>query len=146
VDYTELAKELLEKMHTLSKLRFPPKTINELIHGEIFVLKYIAYQTNGVIPSEISHEMNVTSARIATALNSLENKGLIIREIDKKDRRKIIVKITQKGEELTEKHWQSAVEEVAKMLNLLGEHDTREFIRILGRFAELTNQPESEQL
>ena len=53
-----------------------------------FVLTYISKHGGSVIPSEISNEMGISTARIAAALGSLESKGLITRRIDERDRRR----------------------------------------------------------
>ena len=136
MDYTALAAELLGSMQALHKAR-PQKHINDSLQGEAFVLRYIALHSGEVLPGEISSEMEVSSARIAAALNSLESKGLITRQIDLSDRRKILVGITPEGKALAEQQEQSVVEGAAKMLAQLGEYDAREYIRIMGRLAEI---------
>ena len=135
MDYAELAETLIKKMHAFHKAR-SQKSIFGALQGEAFVLKYISLRDEGVLPGEISNEMDVSSARVAAALNKLEDKGFITRKIDKNDRRKILVEITQEGRRLAEKHQKVIVEEVADMLRYLGEDDAREYIRILGRLAE----------
>ena len=111
--------------------------IYEAMHGEAFVLRYIMLQEGDVLPGEIGGEMGVSSARIATALNSLESKGLITRQIDLNDRRRILVRITPEGRAFAEEQEQAVVEGTAKMLALLGEHDAKEHVRIMGRMAEI---------
>jgi DNA-binding MarR family transcriptional regulator len=90
-----------------------------------------------VQPGEISHEMNVSTARIATALNSLEKKGFISRQIDTNNRRNILVGITQAGKESAEEHRKKALKNLAEMLALLGEHDAKEHVRITKKLAKL---------
>ena len=141
MDYPALARQLLDSMQALHKFR-PQKHINEAMQGEAFVLRFI--MTNdahegGVLPGEISGEMGVSSARVAAALNSLEGKGLITRQIDLSDRRKILVKITGEGKALAQQQQQNVVAGAAKMLTLLGEHDAREYVRITGRLAEIAS-------
>lgn len=136
MDYVELATEFLAKMSGLQRAKFN-KSINETVQGEGFVLAYIALQGGDVLPSEIGHKMGVSTARVAMALNSLEKKGLITRKIDVRDRRKILVGLTLEGKFLAEKNYRTAVDAVAKMLVLLGEHDAREYVRITARLVEL---------
>ncbi|MGL6201701.1 MAG: MarR family winged helix-turn-helix transcriptional regulator [Lachnospiraceae bacterium] len=136
MDYTELALELHDNMQSLRTER-SQRQINESMHGEAFVLHYIACHGEAVLPSEISDEMNVSSARIAQTLNSMENKGLITRQIDVNDRRKILVNITREGKKLAEKHHKSVLKDIAKMLSMLGEHDAREYVRITGKLAKV---------
>ncbi len=137
MDYTKLAIEFLEKMDMFRKAK-TQKNITEALQGEMFVLHYIFHKGGEVLPGEISNEMGVSSARIATALNSLEKKGLITRQIDTSDRRRIIVRFTEKGENFAVKHQQAVVKYTVEMLSLLGEHDAKEYVRITGRLAEAT--------
>lgn len=135
MDYTSLAREFMGIMFQLRK-RSTQKMLSESMHGEIFVLNYISGHAGNVIPSEISNELGVSTARVAATLNSLESKGLITRKIDVSDRRRILVEMTPAGKEQVEKHFQMVMETTANMLRYLGEHDAKEYIRIMGRLAE----------
>lgn len=136
MDYSELAADLLNGIKSLHKVK-SQKNINEAMQGETFVLNYIASRGIEVLPGEIGHEMDVSSARIATALNSLEQKGLITRRIDTNDRRRILVGITPKGKEYAEDHRQTVLRVAAQMLELLGKHDAKEYVRIMRKLAEI---------
>jgi len=136
VDQTELAKAFLDNMHRFRKLGHQ-KTIDETMRGEAFVVMYLSKRGGSVLPGEISGEMDISSARIAAVLNALENKGCVTRRIDRDDRRKILVDLTPAGRELAEKHERGAMEDATRMLDALGEHDAREFVRILGKLAGL---------
>ena len=136
MDYPALATQLLDSMQALHKFK-PQKHLNEAMQGEAFVLRYITMQNGDVLPGEISSEMGVSSARIAVALNSLEGKGLLTRQIDLNDRRKILVSITQDGRALAEKQERAVVENIANMLALLGEEDAKEYIRLMSKLVTI---------
>lgn len=136
MDYIELATKFLQNMQLLHKSR-PQKKITESMQGEIFVLHYLFHQGDDVVPGEISNIMNISSARTAAALNSLERKGFIIRDIDKNDRRRILIRLTEEGRDSAQKHQQELIQNTVKMLRLLGDDDAREYIRITGKLAEL---------
>jgi DNA-binding MarR family transcriptional regulator len=136
VDYTALAIEFLGKAQLLMKDRLN-KPIDEAVQGEGFVLQFIALRNGCVFPGEIGHAMCVSTARVATALNSLEKKGLVTRQIDVSDRRKILVKITSEGKLLAERNYRNAVDVIVKRFSLLGEHDAKEYVRITGRLVEM---------
>ena len=91
---------------------------------------------DAVIPKEISNAVGVSPARVAAVLGNLENKGLITREIDANDRRKIIVKMTLKGQNVLEKNKQEFLHKTATLLSLLGEYDAKEYVRIMGRLTD----------
>jgi len=136
VDYPNLAMELLEKMQSLRRAR-PQRNITEALQGEAFVLHYIANHSPEVLPSEIGHEMDVSSARIAQTLNRIEEKGWITRQIDINDRRRILVRLTPEGKAAAENHRRIVLGIAAKMLSLLGEDDATEYVRITGKLADL---------
>ncbi|HHX12372.1 MAG TPA: MarR family transcriptional regulator, partial [Clostridiales bacterium] len=86
MDYTQLAYEFMETMNQI-KIRNMHKQFNESMHGEIFTLYFISQHEGNVIPSDISNEIGISTARVAATLNSLEKKGMVTREIDPSDRR-----------------------------------------------------------
>ncbi len=144
MNYNELAAEFLHKMRVLRKVT-SHRNISEALQGEAFVLRFIHCHKGDVLPSEISNEMEVSSARVAAALNSLENKGLITRQIDPSDRRKILVRLTAKGREVAERHYREVIADTANLLQQLGEQDAKEYVRLVGRLGEIA-LPQKELL
>lgn len=136
MNYKKLAEKYLDSMGKLNKYH-SHKKINEALHGEVTVLQYIYRSKTEVTPSRIGNDIGVSSARIAATLNSLESKGLIIREISLNDRRHILVKLTEEGEKEAKKRHQKIIEHIAKVLNLLGEEDASEYVRILDKLTKL---------
>lgn len=136
MDYSRLAVEFLEQMYSFRKIK-PLKSIDESLQGEIFAINYIAIHGDDVLPGEISNDMDVSSARVAQTLNNLEKKGLITRRIDPNDRRKILVTLTPEGKTFSEMHRKHILETVVKMLEMLGEDDAREFVRIMARLVKI---------
>lgn len=136
MDYTGLAKQFLHSTYRFRTLG-NQKKVDETMQGETFALLYILKQGGIVLPSEISNEMSVSSARVAAILNNLENKGYITRQIDKSDRRKILVELTRKGVRRAEKQNQMVISITARMLELLGQHDAKELVRIMGKLVKL---------
>jgi DNA-binding MarR family transcriptional regulator len=133
----DLAKQFLNSLFLIKKHGFRKK-ITENMQGEILAILYIFEHKDIVLPSEMSNEMNISSARVAAMLNSLENKELVTRQIDKTDRRKILVSLTEKGQELAKKHSQQVENHAAQMLELLGEHDAMELVRITEKLVRLS--------
>lgn len=133
MDYKDLADEYLKVMYSIRNSN-AQKQIDESLNGENFVLFYIFEHKGNVIPSDVSKAMGSTTARIATILNSLEKKGLILRTIDAEDRRRIIINLTDTGKEYVHEQNQKRIEFITNMLKYLGEHDAKEYIRIMKKF------------
>ena len=108
--------------------------------GELFILKYLYYKSEAVIPSEISEKMHISTARISAALGSLEKKGQIHREIDTTNRRNILVTITEEGRERICSNLQQLREGMISIFTEMGEEDAAEFVRLTKRFLEISRQ------
>jgi len=141
LDYSGLAVDMLEQMRYLHGVG-PQKSIDDVLQGETFVLLCIAHHGGETLPGAISAEMNVSSARIAQALNSTEKKGWITRKIDPCDRRRILVALTPAGNGVVEERMQMMHDLARKMLERLGKDDAKEYVRILGRLVDIfRNEP-----
>lgn len=144
MDYLDLAKQFLNSLFQFKK-HGHRKEISENMQGEPLAILFLLERKNITLPSEMSSEMNISSARVAAMLNSLENKELITRQIDTTDRRKIQVSLTDKGKRLAEEHGKKAEDRVAKMLKLLGEHDATELVRITEKLVTLTSKVKEDK-
>ena len=134
LDYTVLAREYMEVLFQMRN-RKASKKITDSMHGEHVMLSYLSHHDGIGIPSEISSELGVSTARIAATLNSLETKGLITRRIDEQDRRRILVELTALGKEKESNHAKRIMGVMVHMLEDLGEHDAVEFLRILKKLS-----------
>jgi len=139
MDYDTLTGEFIRNMQSL-QVAIRKGHIPDNIQGEMFVLIFIKERHGKIIPSDISDAIGVSSARVAAALNSLEKKGLITRRIDSDDRRRIIVELTPEGMVLAEEHKKMQMENIRAMLTLLGEEDSAELVRIIGRLSEVVSK------
>ena len=55
-----------------------------------------------IIQSELSKQVNMGISTVNGIIDRLENKGLIRRQRDAKDRRKVFITVTEEGKKLTE--------------------------------------------
>lgn len=136
MNYRELAEQFFKKSHEMKKIQHH-KMLDECLQGEAFTLLYLREKNGFALPSEISEEMVISSARVASILNNLEKKALITREIDQSDRRKILVKLTKSGRLQVEKDHQLMISQIAAMLECLGEEDAKNFVRITSKIVEI---------
>lgn len=137
MDYKSLAEQFLMNTFEINKQKHQ-QVMDESMKGEHFVLYYLYNLNNNAVPSEISEIMGVSSARIAAVLNKLENKGLITREIDLKDRRRILVKLSTEGNKKAKEQRQLVMDKTIEVLKLLGKEDAKEFVRITSKLANLS--------
>ena len=143
MDYRELAQEL---MKYLLKMPPPPKDAPRLEkdRGELLVIAYLTEFEDGVTPGILAQFGDVSTARIATVLNSLEKKGYITRSVDPEDRRKVLVHITEEGRAYGQKHKEKRLQHLITTLEYLGEEDALQHIRIMKRLTEFHLQNSEE--
>lgn len=137
-NYEELAEIFFDKSYQLKQIGHQQK-IDKCLKGEIFVLLLILNQNGSIMPSELSNFMSISTARVTAILNNLENKKMIEREIDKIDRRKIQVKLTKLGENEAKTHQKKVLENIVDIFRFLGEHDSKELVRITSKLVEIAS-------
>jgi len=107
-----------------------------IMKGENFVLKVLLRSDVPISPSELSIIMNSSKGRISAILKSLEKKGEISREIDKENRRNILVTITDAGREHIIKELMSGYHIMVKSFESMGEADTKEFVKLTQKMVQ----------
>jgi len=136
VYFYALAEQLLELRASQPQLKIEKK-LSKSIQGEIMALNYLSVKGNKAYPKDLSEDLLLTTARIAAILKSLEKQKLITRTPDPDDSRQTIVELTALGCEVVEKHHQEMLKTVAKTLELLGEDDAKEYVRLQKKLLEI---------
>jgi DNA-binding MarR family transcriptional regulator len=76
----------------------------DLIFHEFVVLRNIlniqTEKNTPLYPSDLSDRLNLSRSYVTSVLNSLEKKNLINRTVDLTDRRRILIFITDKGQQI----------------------------------------------
>ena len=129
MDYQSLAGELLRTREELLQVPAQQK-LSRIMRGELFVLNYLYSHDTEVHPTELSRKLSVSTARIASLLNHMEEKQLITRAPDSRDSRQIIVALTETGAQAIRQRRGDVLTYLARMLEALGPEDAREYIRI----------------
>jgi DNA-binding MarR family transcriptional regulator len=79
-------------------------------------------------PSTLSDNLKISRVNVTNALNSLESQGYIERSIDKQDRRKVNVKITQVGKVEIGEVYGRVISYLTNMFKMIGEKLTDDFL------------------
>lgn len=136
--YHEEAKELLSYLIINERIgHLIQGNILEIAKGEMAVLIYLIDEKNGANALDISQRFRVNTSRVAAILNSLSKKNYIERKPDPLDKRKIQVFITSKGRQFGEEKREYVLTCIERMLELLGEEDTREYLRIMKKISTI---------
>ena len=136
--YVNESIAILEKILTSDNFSVFER-ITRVSRGEIFVLKILLFNNGTSTPTEISEAMKSTKGRISAILNSLEKKGFIGREIDKDNRRNIIVTLSDSGRDYVMKELLECYRIVAHVFEDLGEKKKKKFVELTERVFHLMN-------
>ena len=135
MDYNKSAEDIFMNMVRLSK-HVAIKNMGDISKGEMAILGYLHFGHDGATAGELSEVSCVVSSRIAAVLNSLEKKGYAERKPDPRDKRRVLVHITDAGRKMTAKRYEEGVEMVEASLCVLGEEDTIALQRIFRKLVE----------
>lgn len=128
----------------------------DLSHGEYLVLRSVRHSALMISGKEkplkaadLSDLLEVSRPAITRILNSLEQRGLITRNIDKTDRRSINIALTEPGARALEAANRQILGMADRVVTSLGDADADKLIELLGRlsaaFGEMLHESTSEK-
>ena len=136
MELQRLTEELLQTVTSLNRSCIP-QSVQEPLKGENFLLDYLSAQNGCSTPGALREVLGVSAPRTAAMLRALEEKGMLRRSAASPDRRREVVQLTELGRPPTEQMRITLHAHVRCVLEQLGEQDSRELIRLLGRITEI---------
>ena len=124
-----LTEELLLTVTSLNRSSIP-QSVQEHLKGENFLLSYLDEHGGCSTPGVLREVLGVSAPRTAAMLRALEEKGMLRRCADSYDR-------TELGRQTAGQMHTTLCAHVQRVLEQLGEQDSRELIRLLGRITEI---------
>lgn len=110
----------------------------ESLRGENAVLSHLARYTmtaqgQGIHAGDLSDTLSLVPGRMTDILKNLEKKGLIIREKDPDDKRRVLVSITKDGLSYVKNKREQVRVQYSSIYQELGEKDTLKLIELLNK-------------
>lgn len=130
MDYLEKARELVEILPTIAHSH-QKRAVEKVSKGECHILGMLCIHNGELVAGDIARKTNVSTARVAAVIKSLEEKDYVSRVPVEGDRRKTKVIITDKGREVSEELVREAITKTSSFLEYLGPEDAENFIRIV---------------
>lgn len=97
-------------------------------NGETGTLLYMTFIKKETTAKELAEVQGVSLPRMVSILNSLEEKKLINKRIDNKDRRITIITITDKGKKLVLNKKSEAVNKIVEIMKNLSEDEINNYL------------------
>lgn len=134
-------EEFLSLNETLHRVvtNYMMKKLNSTLSVPQIFLLHILRKKGTCTPSSIAQTMGVTSGAITSLTDRLHKQGLIARERNEKDRRVVMITLTDVGQELSQKLEQESIEHLSAIFNKLPEGDIDVLIEIFYRLRDVVN-------
>jgi DNA-binding MarR family transcriptional regulator len=144
-----LKEQLGEAAMRFRKSGMPLHCGRDLHMGELMIMKRIAMYAGdpekNASASDLQNNLYMTKPAVSQILNSLEKKGYISREIDRNDRRRIAVSLTEEGLCTLKDAREQTDRMFDAILSRLGEENIRQLIDLLTRMAEISEELRREK-
>ena len=137
-DREELVDRLIEVLKQ-TYFRNDSLRLESFLQGETKVLSYILNMNREMLPGEIAASLEMTPARIAGVLRSLEKKGYVVRRINENDRRKVIVSITDSGSEFVRNCTARLRGCLSELIEIMGKSASEQLISSLNDFSDASD-------
>ena len=138
------AQKLMQAFMQFNKAHWHRRTILGFRPSEIRVLfcikKGIHADSSGMKISEISKHLQVTAPSITQLTKSLEANGLIERHFDPTDRRIVGIKLTEKGETITQQAANTFTVSMSGLIDYLGEEKSNQLAELLASATRYFNE------
>lgn len=107
--------------------------IEDRYRGMFVMLNLLRDSDGAVVAGDFAKRMGVSTARVASALNTLEGKGFVRRERDETDARRVVIRMTEEGEKALEERKAYINATLAPMLDKLTAEEAETLIRLLAK-------------
>lgn len=118
----------------------------DISRGEFFALNMLHDHrqrypyVQGMYVSELADKTHVTPPAVSRMLKALEQKGLIVRNVDRDDRRNTFIRITDEGEDVREKTMEAVGALFARVFQRMGEEEMHTLLRLSGQFMQIIEE------
>jgi len=110
--------------------------LKELSSIEISILRILTEEPEAM-PTDIARSIGVSKSTLTSAINRLENRAYIKREISPKDRRSFLLTLTEEGKLTQGEHLSFERELYIRLLGLMGNKDeTALFLALAAKIVE----------
>ncbi|MBB6730167.1 MarR family winged helix-turn-helix transcriptional regulator [Cohnella zeiphila] len=137
-----IAMQLMESyfQSQVSGNRMQNRSLYHQKPGEIMVLYYISRNAKddgpGLMVSEISGKLNVTSPTVTHHINSLEAQELVERQADPADRRVVRIRLSEKGKEYIQRINEARLGMFVGLVKHLGEEESLLFTEMMRKASD----------
>jgi DNA-binding MarR family transcriptional regulator len=121
-----------------------PDSKESISMAELVVLKGIKDRVFDSGEITIPNLLYISRAAVSQMMGVMEQKGFIVRDINKANRRKQVLTLTPKGKAAIEAQEQKLMALLAGIIEQFGETKTKQFIKLSNRFMDIIEKLKME--
>lgn len=137
MENSELKLKLIQSLEKIYYMEAFSK-LADFLQGELYLLNFLSLDSDEEYgPSELSDLLHISRPRITATISALKKKKYVHTELDKVDRRRLKVKITDLGRKFVDEKQIEVEGNFDGLIEGIGENDTLELIRIVNLAADV---------
>lgn len=106
------------------------------------ILNEVVNSQEATTMTRIALERNVTKGAVARQLKPLFEQQYLKQEVDKDDRRRVILVVTDSGRAVNRKILSAVNERFSRWVNIFGRNESQQLLDLLSKFDHLIVQPQ----
>lgn len=131
----ESFEEVMSRLQQIMKMHYPGKD-SGLTASQLFILRLLMHSEQAKA-SDIARASGLSPGAVTQVCDELVKEGLVQRTRSQDDRRVVHIQITDEGRAVFQKIRQTRSDKIKLILTRLGDHDAKEFVRIIGRVVDI---------
>ena len=136
---------LMDRLRRMQSARPAPELARREFVALHLLRELCEEKGGGIQMSALARELEVSLPAVSKVVQSLEERGYVLREADPTSRRKTLVRPTEAGEELEKSVDLCNAARAQRIFDRLGEEDTAEFFRICTRLVQIAEEEQKEE-
>lgn len=129
----EQVRRQMAELSTTKNWRNLVDLIDDGYKGIFVMMRIVRDSTHAVTAGDLAKQMNVSTARVASGLNTLQRKGYVRRERLANDGRKVVVQLTGDGEKALCTREERIEKMVLPIMDKLTPQEFEQFFHLLGK-------------
>ncbi len=126
----ELSVDIVKLIKSRRKDKLFGNEFNNLTTAQIYVLHFLVEKGKASM-SELAAFSGVKMPTMTDNIDKLVREGIVKRDHEGNDRRKVIVKMTPKGEKMMRNHMERGMETMSKMFGKMNFEERKKIIELL---------------
>jgi len=141
-------RQVAHRLHQLSDANLESSGLSYAQFRVLMSLRYCEWVGNcgGLNPSEISDQQGTSRNTISALIRSLEESGLVERQLDEGDRRRFNIRLTDAGRHIVGDHAAQHVQLINELFAVLDKDDIETLTRILQTLKHQTESMKESHL